>query len=155
MTKNITISLLPLLITLALAFKVDILLAQRVNGEVGIGAQVGQPTGVTLKIFRERASLDFLAAYNWDDFFFLNVHSIYDVHLNDRNTSHFFYGPGGFIGVRDRRGNDQVELGVSASFGLDFIFDKIEIFVQATPRLALSPGTEFDMGGGAGLRIYF
>jgi hypothetical protein len=130
--------------------------AQREYGDVGIGVQFGQPTGLTLKVYRPNASLDLLAAWDWDDFFFLNIHSIYDVHLNDQNTVHFFYGPGVFIGLRERSEiNDEVELGVSGSLGLDFLIQKFEIFLQATPRLALLKSTDFDMGGGVGFRIYF
>ncbi len=130
--------------------------AQREYGDVGIGVQFGQPTGLTLKIYRPVASFDLLAAWDWDDFFFLNIHSIYDVHLNDQNTVHFFYGPGAFIGIRERSEiNDEVELGVSGSLGLDLMIQKFELFLQATPRLALLKSTDFDMGGGIGFRIYF
>jgi hypothetical protein len=131
--------------------------AQRAPGDVGLGVHVGQPTGVTLKIYNEQTSVDFLAAWDQDDFFFLNVHAIYDVHLNDENTIHFFYGPGGYIGIRDRREglDDEVELGVSGNFGFDFMIQKFEIFVQATPRLSLVQSTNFDMGGGVGFRVYF
>ena len=129
--------------------------AQRQYGDVGIGVQIGQPTGLSIKVYKPVTSLDFLAAWNWNDFFFLNIHGLYDTHLNDQNTVHFFYGPGGFIGIRERSDrDDEVELGVSGSFGLDFIIHKFEIYLQATPRLALVKSTRFDMGGGVGFRIY-
>ncbi len=130
--------------------------AQREYGDVGIGAQLGQPTGLSIKVYRAKSSLDFLAAWNWDDFFFLNLHSIYEVNLNDAHTVHLFYGPGAFIGIRDRSpAKDDVELGVSGSLGLDFLIEKFEIFLQATPRLALVQSTDFEMGGGVGFRVYF
>jgi hypothetical protein len=131
--------------------------AQRVPGDVGLGVHVGQPTGVTLKVYNEVTSVDFLAAWDLDDFFFLNIHAIYDVHLNDEGTVHFYYGPGGYIGIRDRREglDDEVEIGVSVNFGLDFMIRKFEIFVQGTPRLSLVESTNFDMGGGVGFRVYF
>ena len=129
--------------------------AQRQYGDVGIGVQIGQPTGLSIKVYKPVTSLDFLAAWNWNDFFFLNIHGLYDTHLNDQNTVHFFYGPGGFIGIRERSDrNDDVELGVSGSFGLDFLIHKFEIYLRATPRLALVKSTRFDMGGGVGFRIY-
>ena len=130
--------------------------AQRSPGEIGIGVQVGQPTGLTLKLYNEPASLDFLAAWDWDKFFFLNVHSVFDAHLNDRRTFHFFYGPGAFIGIRDRDPlKDDIALGLSGTFGLDVMVGKLEFFIQATPRLELVKSTEFDMGGGGGFRVYF
>ena len=130
---------------------------QRAAGDVGLGVHIGQPTGLTVKVYNPGTSLDILAAWDLDNFFFLNLHAIYDVHLNEDQTVHFYYGPGGFIGIRDRREglDDDVELGVSGNFGLDVMIRKFELFVQATPRLALVPGTAFDMGGGLGFRVYF
>lgn len=130
--------------------------AQRSSGDVGIGFQVGQPTGLTLKIYKPTTSIDFLAAWDWDKFFFLNIHGVKDQHLNDRQTVHFFYGPGVFVGIRDRAPlDDDIALGISGTFGLDFLIDNVELFIQATPRLELVKSTNFDMGGGGGLRVYF
>lgn len=132
------------------------LFGQRGAGDVGIGVHVGQPTGLSLKVYNPGTSVDFLAAWDLDDFFFLNIHAIYDTPLNDAHTVHFYYGPGGYIGIHDRSGDaeDDVELGVSGNFGLDFMLDRFEIFVQATPRLSLVKTTEFDIGGGVGFRVY-
>lgn len=63
---------------------------KRAAGDVGLGIQVGQPTGLSLKIYNPGTSTDFLAAWDWDNFFFLNVHAIFDTHLNDEDTIHFF-----------------------------------------------------------------
>ena len=128
--------------------------AQRASGDVGIGVHIGQPTGLTVKLYRETTSIDFLAAWDFDDFFFLNVHALWDAHLNDANTIHFYYGPGGYIGIRDAGNNDNVAIGVSGAFGIDFLIDKFEIFLQATPRLELVEKTDFDFGGGVGFRFY-
>lgn len=131
--------------------------AQRAAGDVGLGVHIGQPTGLTLKVYNPGTSVDFLAAWDLDDFFFLNVHAIYDTPLNNAHTIHFYYGPGGYIGIRDRGRelDDEVEMGVSGNFGLDFLIEKFEIFMQVTPRLSLVQRTDFDMGGGVGFRVYF
>jgi len=129
--------------------------AQRRSGQVGIGLQAGQPSGLTVKIYKPSTSLDFLAAWDLNDFFFLNVHGLKDASLNREHTVHFFYGPGAFIGIRNiSENNDDVELGVSGSFGLDFIVGSLEFYIQATPRLTVIDATNFDMGGGFGVRIY-
>ncbi|HLF64467.1 MAG TPA: hypothetical protein VI603_11970 [Saprospiraceae bacterium] len=132
-------------------------IAQRAPGDVGLGVHIGQPTGVTLKVYQPSTSLDILAAWDLDDFFFLNIHAIFDTHLNDENTIHFYYGPGGYVGIRDRPRDldDEIELGVSGNFGLDFLIQKFEIFLQVTPRVSLVKTTNFDMGGGVGFRFYF
>ncbi len=131
--------------------------AQRAPGDVGIGVHIGEPTGVTLKVYNPGTSIDFLAAWDLENFFFLNIHAIYDAHLNDAQTIHFFYGPGGFIGIHNRPEglDDEVDVGVSGDFGLDFLIRKFEIFMQLTPRLSLVRTTNFDLGGGAGFRVYF
>lgn len=130
--------------------------AQRANGDVGIGAQIGQPTGLTIKLYKESSSLDFLAAWDWDKFFFLNVHNVWDTHLNSSETIHLFYGPGAYIGIRDREPQvDDIAIGISATIGLDLILGKLEFFIQATPRLELIKATNFDLGGGGGFRVYF
>jgi len=132
--------------------------AQRRSGGVGIGGQIGEPSGVTLKVYNPgRVSYDFLAAWNLDDFFYLNVHGVYESHLDDEGRVHFFYGPGAFIGLRDRPRDqdDDVVLGISGTFGLNYLIGNAEIFGQVTPRLELVPDTEGDVGGGVGVRFYF
>lgn len=132
--------------------------AQRAPGDIGLGGQIGEPSGVTLKVYNPRSvSYDVLAAWDLDDFFFLNAHALYERHLGDTPNVHFFFGPGGFIGVNDRpRGEeDDAVAGISGTFGLDFLIERFEIYGQITPRLEVVPETEGDIGGGLGLRYYF
>ena len=131
--------------------------AQRAPGAVGIGAQIGEPSGVTLMIYNpQRMSYDFLAAWDMDDFFFLNTHALFEQHFGQSNRAHFFYGPGAFIGIRDRSNDadDEVVVGVSGRVGVGYLFDRFEVYAQLTPRLALSPSTNGDFGGGVGFRFY-
>ena len=131
--------------------------AQRQPGAIGIGGQIGQPSGITLMVYNPSAmSYDFLAAWDTDDFFFLNAHGLFERHLGNRGQLHFFYGPGAFIGFRDRdEGDDDTVAGLSGRVGLGLLIDRFEIYGQVTPRLALTPGTEGDVGGGLGFRFYF
>ena len=128
---------------------------QRAAGDVGLGIQVGQPTGLSLKIYNPGTSTDFLAAWDWNEFVFLNIHAIFDIKLNDQNTIHFFYGPGGFIGVHSKPHKKRTDFGISGNFGIDFLIQKFEIFVQATPRLSLKNTEKLNVGGGVGFRYYF
>jgi len=132
--------------------------AQRRPGAVGIGGQIGDPSGVTLTIYNPQSmSYDFLVAWDTDDFFFLNAHGLFEQHLGGRGNLHFFYGPGAFIGFRDR-GNeedDEAVAGISGRVGLGVLFDRFEVYGQVTPRLALTPATDGEIGGGVGFRIYF
>ena len=96
------------------------------TGTVGLGGQVGDPSGVTLK-FREPngVSYDFLAAWDTGDFLFLNVHGLFERPLGTQGNVHWFYGPGAFVGIRDRgrRNDDDVVLGVSAAIGVGVLVE--------------------------------
>jgi len=135
--------------------------AQRVPGAVGLGGQVGDPSGVTLKVYNPNTiSYDFLAAWDLDDFFFLNLHGLYERPLELENVSgvEYFFGPGAFIGIRDRREpvEDDFVFGISGRIGVSIpLEDRFEFYAQFTPRINLVPDTDGDLGGGIGVRYYF
>ena len=146
------LSLLASVLFLCATFQLS---AQRAAGDVGIGIQFGQPSGLSLQIYQPRGmSPDFLAAWDLNDFFFLNVHGVFNNHIGNSEKLHFFYGPGGFIGIIDREGQDDIDLGVSGTIGLSLMIKKLELYIRATPRLALLDGTEADVGGGFGVRFF-
>lgn len=154
------LSLFALLILMAGSASVTPASAQRISGAVGLGGQIGEPTGVTLKIYNAGApSYDFLAAWDLDDFFFLNAHALFEDDLNPEGMDQdleWYIGPGGFIGVLDAPGDDEALIGVSGTVGLAMIFNnQVELYGQITPRITLIPGTDGDFGGGIGLRYYF
>lgn len=108
--------------------------------------------------------LDILLAWDIDDdkydFFFVNVHGLWFKPLNASSPQfNFYYGPGAFVGLReheDRFDDDHdVVIGASGNFGLNMEIDRFDVFLQLTPRLSLTPNTDFDMGGGLGLRFFF
>ena len=132
--------------------------AQRAGGDVGLGLQIGEPSGVTLQFYNPGSmSWDFLAAWDVDDFFFLNVHGLYYRGIGQRNDVHLFYGPGAFIGIRDRGRDedDDVVVGISGTIGIGIMVEQFQIFGSVTPRLSLIPGTDGDVGAGVGVRYYF
>ena len=130
--------------------------AQARRGNVGLGGQIGEPSGLTLKVYRRPGfAYDFLAAWNLDDFFFLNVHGLYEKPLQD-SPLRWYLGPGAFFGVRDHaRDDDEVVLGLSATAGINFFIEQFEVYLQATPRLEVIPDTDGNLGVGIGLRYYF
>jgi hypothetical protein len=134
--------------------------AQRTSGAVGLGGQIGEPSGLTLKIYNEDApSYDFLAAWDLDDFFFLNGHALWNYDINAENIEQdfeWFIGPGAFIGIDDRGVDDEAVFGISGTIGLNLVVDRrFEFYGQITPRIALIPETDGDIGGGIGFRFYF
>ena len=137
--------------------------AQRTDGAVGLGGQIGDPSGITLKFHNADApSYDVLAAWSGvDDFFFLNGHALFEHDLRVENVDRpleWFIGPGAFIGTfeRGRDGDDNLALGISGTAGFQIVLDdRFEIYLQATPRFFLVPETDANIGGGLGLRYYF
>jgi len=134
--------------------------AQRTSGAAGLGVQAGEPSGVTLKIYNaDGPSYDFLAAWSFDDFLFLNAHALFEQRLSAQNVEqpvHWFVGPGAYVGVYDDTPSSEAGLGISGRIGLDILLDEqFELYIQATPRFELIRETEPDIGGGIGLRYYF
>lgn len=145
---------------------VNPLSAQKTGGNIGVGFQVGDPTGLNLHIRSTKPMrLDILFAWDFDDddrdFFFVNVHGLWFKPLSSSPAFNFYYGPGAFIGIRDNDGHgnndndDDAVFGVSGNFGINYEFDRFDIFLQLTPRLELISETDFDIGGGLGMRFFF
>lgn len=154
------LSVLAILTLLALTTTVTPAAAQRTSGAVGLGGQIGEPTGVTLKVYNANSpSYDFLAAWDLDDFFFLNAHALFEDNLDADGIDpelEWYIGPGGFIGVSDTPGDDEALIGASGTIGLTMIFNnRVELYGQITPRITLIPETDGEFGGGIGLRYYF
>ncbi|MFB6249862.1 MAG: hypothetical protein ABEL97_14975 [Salinibacter sp.] len=137
--------------------------AQRTTGSVGLGGQVGEPSGLSLKFYNESSpSYDFLAAWSLvDDNFFLNAHGLWNYDIEAENVDQdleWFVGPGGFLIVNDSGpgNNGEIVLGISGTIGLNFVVDRrFELFAQVTPRIAVVEETGGDVGGGVGFRYYF
>lgn len=121
----------------------------------GIGGQIGDPSGVTLKFYqRPGLAYELLAAWDLDDFFFLNGHVLYERPIPD-SPLHYYFGPGAIIGISDE-GVDDAELvvGISGQVGVNFFVERFEVFLHLTPSLRIIPDTDGDVGGGIGLRYY-
>ncbi|PQJ34681.1 hypothetical protein BSZ35_08775 [Salinibacter sp. 10B] len=136
--------------------------AQRTSGAVGLGGQVGEPSGVTLKVHNAGApSYDFLAAWSSvSDFFFLNGHALFEKPLPAENVEQpleWFIGPGAYVGVFEAGPQDgEAVFGISGTIGVQMVLaEHFELYLQATPRFNLAPETDGDLGGGLGLRYYF
>lgn len=133
---------------------------------VGIGFQVGDPTGLNLHFRNGPGAMHTDILFAWDlgdddhDFFFVNVHGLWFKRLATTEAFNFYYGPGAFVGFRDHNrkkdnNDNEVVVGFSGNFGLNYEFSRFDIFLQVTPRLTILPGTDFDGGGGLGMRFFF
>ena len=125
------------------------------QGKVGLGIQIGQPSGVSLLVPASKFDTDILVAWDLGDFFYANVHGLLSKPLSGSDLS-FFYGPGAYIGVRDRGNSfeDDITVGISGTIGLRIFIERFEIYARVTPRLQIIDSTEGDIGGGVGFRFY-
>lgn len=151
------------LLAVAVGLTAPSAVGQRTSGAAGLGGQLGEPSGVTFKVYNADApSYEFLGAWSSvNDFFFLNAHALFEQPITADNVEQpfeWFIGPGGFIGTFEGGGpfGGEAVLGISGTVGLQMEFaDHFEVYLQATPRFALVPETDGDLGGGVGFRYYF
>ncbi len=126
----------------------------------GVGGQIGDPSGVSLKFYEQPGiAWDLLLAFDLSsdsDFVFFNAHRVWERPI-EGTPLRYYYGPGGFVGFDDGPGDDDddVVLGGSFTLGLTLFIERVEIFANLTPRLRLLPATDGGFGGGLGLRYYF
>lgn len=133
---------------------------QSVANNWGIGIQLGQPSGLSIKKHNSVGmSADILLAWDLNDFFFVNLHGVWEKNVSGAEGLHFVYGPGVFAGFKERHrhrdDDDEVFLGISGTFGLAYYIDQFEIYLRLTPRLAVIESTDGDVGGGLGFRFFF
>lgn len=124
----------------------------------GIGIVVGEPTGVSGKLwlggqnaldmaaawsFKGDGNLLLQADYVWHTFNLISVSS---------GKLPLYYGIGGRVIL-----SDDPLLGVRVPVGLDYMFSgaPVDIFLEIVPILDLIPSTDFDIGGGLGVRYWF
>ena len=128
--------------------------APAASAQFSIGGQVGDPTGLSLKFGGGPGAL--LVAVGWDLDGFDRVaaegHYVLRTRpLQGTRTARVFYGPGIF--VRDSEVSD-TDLGVSLGVGLEGdIAPDFEVYGLISPRLQLIDETDFELGGGLGLRL--
>jgi hypothetical protein len=134
------------------------------EGRVGIGGQVGDPSGVTAKVYRRNVERDgilnaakaysFLIAWDLDDFFYVNAHALHEHALED-SPLNYYLGPGLIVGFKENGSNDtEVVAGVSGDFGVNFFTESFEVFLGLTPWFRVFPDPGLHLSGGIGLRFY-
>lgn len=124
------------------------------SAQTSIGGQIGDPTGLALKIGGGQGAL--LVGIGWDfggdDA--INVEGHYLLRsrgLQGNSQVRLFYGPGVYASFGDTRKD---AFGVSFGVGLEAeVFPSIEAFGLVSPRLQLVDETDFDAGGAIGARV--
>lgn len=128
--------------------------APKPKRQLGLGGQVGTPTGLTLKhYFNTTTGGVFLVSWNLDRFLLLSTHVTVERSIPD-SPLRFFFGPGLFAFRGNAAQDRRFRFGVSALPGLNFFSGHFEVFLQANPGLRIIPNVKFSVGGTVGLRYY-
>ncbi|MBP1659246.1 MAG: hypothetical protein H6P95_438 [Candidatus Aminicenantes bacterium] len=128
------------------------------NHNVGLGIILGEPTGISFKMWSsETVGFDAGAAWSFVDSSFFQIHGDmlfhnYNIFKVDTGKMALFYG----FGARIKFADDTI-VSLRVPVGISYEFEKtpIELFLEVAPMLNLTPATEVDIAGGIGFRYYF
>ena len=124
---------------------------------LGAGIIIGEPTGLSGKTWlSSNDAIDAGVAWSISNGWF-HIHADYLRHVFglipvEKGKLPLYFGIGAKIGF----GND-VSLGARVPVGLAYLFDgtPLDVFIEIVPGLEIIPDTQFDMGGGIGVRYWF
>ncbi|MEM5947506.1 hypothetical protein WKV44_03010 [Spirochaetia bacterium 38H-sp] len=152
MKKKIIIALLLVLIT--------IFSAQAQESGLGLGIILGEPTGLSLKMWiADLMAIDAAASWSFVGKGSIYIHGDYLLHIFDiiptpkeMGTFHFQYGIGGRIQIADNP-----IAGIRFPFGLSYYFKRIplEMAIELAPIIDILPATQFSANAGFIIRYYF
>jgi len=134
------------------------------HGNVGLGIQLGEPTGITAKFWLDRTSaIDATVGWNLiSDRFTLQAGYLYHFPLDVPTGSLAAYvGAGGLLGGggypldHPHYPEAYIYLAGRIPLGLEYIYDPISFYAELDPLIVLIPATDFGIGGGIGFRFYF
>lgn len=145
---------------IAILFMSGTALAQ--PGNFGLGAIIGDPTGIHVKVWnQETRSWNFAAAWSAgvnDRLVLQGDHVFYDYDLLDVDTNDgelpIYYGLGFHLRMSEETDS---ELGIRVPLGISWVFAEapLDVFFEIAPSVNLYPETDFEMHGGIGLHYYF
>jgi hypothetical protein len=126
--------------------------------DFGLGIQLGEPTGINGKLWTGRENaVDFTVAWSFQgrDEMVMQADYVwhsFDVFPVSSGELPLYFG----IGGRALMSDDPV-LGVRIPVGLAYMFEStpLDIFMEIAPILNVIPSTDFDVGGGLGVRFWF
>ncbi len=124
----------------------------------GIGAILGEPTGVSAKLWLgDVMAIDFAAAWSFVKEPAFQIHSDYLFHLMElinvsKGKLPFYFGVGGRI-----KFEEDMRVSVRIPVGLAYMFANVplDVFAEVVPMIDLIPATGFDISGGIGIRYFF
>lgn len=144
-----------LIILLGLTTGSAVAQSNRLAGAIGIGAQAGTPTGLTLKYYpRKDIGVILLGSWSLERFLLFSMHGTYEHPIPD-SPLRFFIGPGFEAGREGDEMESDIRISITLMPGLNFFTEKFEVFLQGMPGLKLKPDQQLTLGGAVGLRYFF
>ncbi len=147
-------------ISLVVLFSIMVLTAQAQNPErnIGLGAIIGDPTGVSFAYWTAGGqAISVGAAWHFLNNPSLHLHGDYlfyrfDIIQPDKGDLPLYFGLGGRV-----RFDKDDKFGVRLPLGIAYHFENepLEIFLEIVPILELIPGTDLSGNSGIGIRYYF
>ncbi len=137
------------------------------QGDLGLGLIVGEPTGLSMKIWTsDEHAIDLAAAWSFSDNDSFQLHGDYLVHRYNvfkdekiKGKLPLYYGIGARLKLEDddRGRDDDDTFGIRVPIGITYLFDQepIDVFAEIAPVLDLVPDTELDINVAIGARFYF
>lgn len=128
------------------------------NHNVGLGLMIGEPTGLSFKLWsKPTMAWDAGAAWSFINGGYFQIHGDFLLHnFNlfrvETGRMSLFYG----LGARMKFAED-FTVSLRIPVGIAYEFDKtpMEVFLEVVPMIDLVPATEFQMAGAIGFRYYF
>jgi len=131
------------------------------KGDFGLGIILGEPTGISGKLWTSgKSAIDGAVAWSTDRNASLHLHADYLVHnfpliTVEKGRLPLYYGIGGRIKFAENDKDDFI--GVRIPVGIEYLFETapVDIFFEIVPILDLAPDTDFDLNAAIGARYFF
>lgn len=145
------------ILTLLLLLSVTISTAEAQNrpGNTELGIILGEPTGISLKLWQTNTTaIDAAVAWSFGSEESVHIHADYLIH-NDLEANEgsfmFYYG----LGARALLADDP-RFGARIPLGLQYILPstRLSLFFEVAPTFDLVPSTKFGVNGGIGVRYF-
>ena len=135
------------------------------DGQVGVGIRLGEPTGLTGKVFlTPQHALDAALSYSLRDSR-IHMHGNYLIHFPKHGETLAagtwlpYVGLGASIRLKGEDSNNDRDNHLAARLpcGVSFFLTSspLEIFMELAPNMGLIPHTRFGFDGGLGIRYLF
>lgn len=129
--------------------------AQSRPGNTELGIILGEPTGISLKLWQTNSTaIDAAVAWSFGRNESVHIHADYLIHSDleaDRGSFMFYYG----LGARALLADDP-RFGARIPLGLQYIIpsSRLSLFFEVAPTFDLIPATKFGVNGGIGVRYF-